>query len=799
VLGNNLNRGWTFFNVNDEATKTVVNLPHDAMQTEKRIPRLKHGAASGYFPGGKYVYTKTLFGEQDFADKTVVLEFEGIYIKSRVYLNGEDIGGRIYGYSNFYVDLTDKLRIGQENEIKVIVDNTQTPNSRWYSGSGIYRDVCLFVGNKHHIELDGVRVVTKSVNPAVLSIEVKAVKTASMEIITEILQDGRPVATGKGEQCEIPIADARLWDVDHPNLCDVRVMLIENGTLIDEAWVRTGIRKLEWNATQGLLVNGQSVKLRGGCIHHDNGPLGACSFKKAELRKVEILKQAGFNAIRSAHNPAGKALLEACDELGMYVMNETFDMWKLKKTDYDYALYFDAEWEKDVASMVMASRNHPSVIMYSIGNEIPDTGLPSGAEISRKLSGLCKQLDPTRPTTNAISLMLAGMGAMGAVLNKSQTSPEDVVNPYREDPKANVAGSLLVNVLVTMAPLLTKVFSSTKRAEKVARGSFEALDIVGYNYAEHAYQKHHEWNPERVMVGSETFPHLIARNWKRVETMPFVIGDFMWTGWDYLGETGVGLPLYGQRRGPFNKPYPCVSAGCGAVDMTGFIDAQGIYAAVVWNIYKKPYIGVRPVNHTGEKVFFGMWRGTDAVNSWSWKGQEDRHAEIEVFSIGDTVELIQDGQSLGKHKLNDFKAKFKTIYQPGELVAISYDVSGKEIARSSLKTAAQETVLTVAPEEAAVQADGQDLAYISVHITDSAGITKMLDERTVTVEVDGAGTLAAVGSGNPVTEETFTGSSYTTYQGRMIAIVRSNGKKGTIKVKVSSLGLESKEITLEAR
>jgi beta-galactosidase len=447
----------------------------------------------------------------------------------------------------------------------------------------------------------------------------------------------------------------------------------------------------------------------------------------------------------------------------------------------------------------MTSLNHPSGIMYSIGNEIIEVGSPEGDEISEKLHSLCKRLDPTRPTTNCVNLMLVGLGSGVFPQEKTATTPEDVVDPYREEPDARASGSLFVNIMVTVVPMLGEVFGRLKKVARVSQPCFDTVDVAGYNYGEAAYRKHHRWYPDRVMVSSETFPRRIAGNWRRVEAMPFLIGDFMWTGWDYLGEAGVGVPLYGQRLGGFTKPYPCISAGCGSVDLTGFVDAQGVYAAVVWGQYGQPYIGVRPVNHTGEKVFFGQWRGTDAVNSWSWTGMAGRKAEIEVYSIGAAVELLQDGTSLGKRKLTACKATFKTTYRPGELVAISTDAQGREIARSALKTAAEETVLSVLPEETVIRADGQDLAYIAVHVTDPAGITKMLDERTITVEVEGAGMLAAVGSGNPRTEEAFTGSSFTSYQGRMIAIVRSTGEPGEIRVRVSAPGLASREVTLEAQ
>lgn len=335
------NIGWTFCNAKTPEDKRSVNLPHDAMLTEKRLPGIKNGAATGFFPGGKYIYTKKLFGAEEYRSKSVLLEFEGIYMKSKVYLNQEEIGGRIYGYSNFYVDLTDRIKIGEENEIKVIADNTQTPNSRWYSGSGIYREVKLITGDKKHIETDGVRIITKSIDPAVLKISVDTTEEAkNCDIVTVVLWKSQVVASGSGANCSITVPDAKLWDEEHPNLYEVHVLLKDKDQIVDEHTVRTGIRMLEWNSEKGLLVNGKSVKLRGGCIHHDNGPLGACNFAKAELRKASILKKAGYNAVRYSHNPASKAFLDACDQVGLYVMDESFDQWKMKKSDYDYGLYF---------------------------------------------------------------------------------------------------------------------------------------------------------------------------------------------------------------------------------------------------------------------------------------------------------------------------------------------------------------------------------------------------------------------------------------------------------------------------
>lgn len=800
MLRTNFNKNWTFKNLSRDGIEQIVNLPHDAMQTEKRIPKMKNGSATGYYPGGKYMYTKTLFGEEDYLGKTVLLEFEGIYMKSRILLNNEEIGGWVYGYTDFIVDLTGRLRIGQDNEINVIVDNSQTPNSRWYSGSGIYRNVNLLLGNRSFIRPNGVKIITRSVKPAVLQVDIEAVNAHNMEITTEIIRDGKVVAVAVGANCQIQVPDVLLWDAENPNLYDVRIQLLDHGKPIDEAHERIGIRKLEWNPQNGLVINGNMVKLRGGCIHNDNGPLGAATFSKSEFRRIKILKEAGFNAIRCAHNPASRALLDACDELGMYVMEESFDSWFAKKSDYDYTLYFYDNWAKDLEAMVRKDYNHPSVIMYAIGNEIMESSLTEGIKYTKDMVEFCHRLDDSRPVINCVNLLGNVLMSKGmSALNKTQTSKDDVVDPYREVADSKASGSAFVNMMITLMPFLNKHLANPKRSAKATEGTFAEVDIAGYNYGSHTYSKHLEQYPDRIIVGSETFPQDIADNWNLVSKDSRIIGDFMWTAWDYLGEAGVGYPLYGVKRGAFSKPYPVVSGGCGAIDMTGFIDTPAYNAAIVWGVYQKPYIGVRPLNHAGEKYFFGQWRGTDAVNSWSWTGMAGRQAEIEVYSIGKSLELFQDGRSLGRKPLTNFLAKYTTVYQPGTLMAVSYDEDDKEIGRSILQSAGNETILTVIAEDQSIKADGEDLAYINVAITDKNGIVKMLTDHQVKIRVEGAGHLAAVGSGNPATTEDFTGDKYTTYNGRMIAIVRSSGQLGKITVTAEVDGLPSQSIFIEAK
>lgn len=782
-----LNRGWYFWKDGKERIKQAVDIPHDAMLTEERVPDLENGNASGFYPGGKYVYTKNIYGDAEYENKKILIEFEGVYMNSSVFLNGEKIGGWVYGYTNFYVDLTDRLKIGRDNELKVIADNSQTPNSRWYSGSGIYRDVNLYIGEKEYVVPDGVRVTTVSYSPATIRVEVETVREEGTEVICEIYDGSIKKAEAQGNSFEIEIPDAKLWSAEEPNLYVLRASLVKEGKTVDMEEIKFGIRTLAWDADNGFQVNGKTVKLKGGCIHHDNGPLGACSYYKAEYRRVKKLKELGFNAIRYSHNPTGRMFLEICDALGMYVLDETFDQWKLPQSAHDYAQYFDAEWQKDVRALVKKDYSHPSVIMYCVGNEITDTGLPHGALICQAISGLFKELDKSRPTTIANNVLLSVMAKKMAEKKAQEESKEE-----------KTVGSQDVNNVLTLLPKIMASITAQNQ-EALLHDVFQHVDIVGYNYGESWYAGTHEMVPDRVMLSSETFPCRIGENWKRVLENPYLIGDFMWTAWDYLGEAGVGLPFYGSSQAPFSKEYPCLTAGCGSVDLTGYVESQGYYTSIVFGEYEKPYIAVRPVNHSGEEYTVGRWRLTDAVNSWTWLGCEGKTADIEVYSKGNEIELFQDGVSLGRKSLELCRASFQTTYQPGVLEAISFDVAGAEIAREYLVSASGEKQITIIPEEREIRADGQDLAYINIQITDGDRIPWMMEDQKLSVTVEGAGKLLALGSGNPETVEKFSDTSYTTYHGRLLAIVQATEKDGDIRIQVCGEGLQRTEAVLYAR
>ena len=698
---------------------------------------------------------------------------------SSVYLNGEKLGGWIYGYTDFFVDLSGKLKIGEENILRVVADNSRTPNSRWYTGSGIYRDVWLWTGNTSCILPDGIRVKTLSIKPAVADISIAVENAEGCEIVFAVYDGESRVVSGSGSQAQLEIADAKLWDAEHPHLYTIRAELKRDGAVIDSDEARFGLRTLVWDAQKGFQINGSTVKLRGGCIHHDHGLLGAAYNSKAERRRVRRMKEMGFNAIRCAHNPFSRDFMDICDELGMYVLEESFDQWKIPQSDFDYALHFDTEWKKDIEALVRICYNHPSVIMYCSGNEIPDTGLPHGAIISKAIADLMKTLDDTRPVMLAINSMLSMMAAKMA--------------EQKEKAKENV-GSQEVNDIVTLLPKI-RANITADNLEPLLAGCLAPVDIVGYNYGENLYEGIHRIAPDRIILSSETFPSRLGGDWKLAMNNNHIIGNFMWSAWDYLGEAGVGLPIYGTTQAPFTKAYPALTGACACFDITGFADSQAYYTAVLWGAYQKPYIGVRPVDHAGEEYTIGLWRLTDAVNSWTWPGQEGKVADIEIYAPGTCVELIQNGVSLGKQPIENCRAFFKAEYRTGSLEAVCFDESENELARNVLSTAKDDEQLTVVAEDASIQAGGEDICFVNIAITDAAGTVKMLRDRKIRVQVEG-GELLAVGSGNPESTERFDAGAYTSYHGRVTAIV-AGYEAGKLRVTASADGLPDASVEIE--
>ena len=730
-----------------------VRLPHDAMISEKRNAKASDGG-HGYFPGGIYTYEKRFTAPAEWENKKVLIEFEGVYRNCTVSLNGREIGGHRYGYTTFTLPLDD-LKSGEENTLTVVADNSQLPNSRWYSGSGIYRPVWVYVGDEQRIEYRGVRITTVSVDPAVVRVEINATADAAVEI----LENGTVLA-GRSGSGEISIPDAELWSDTSPKLYTCRVTVGRD--VVEEKF---GIREIRWSS-KGLFINGKETLLRGGCLHHDNGILGAACYDESEWRRVRILKEAGFNAIRSAHNPCSRAMLEACDFYGMYMMDESFDMWYNRKTKNDYGLDFEAHWAEDTSEMVLRDYNHPSVILYSIGNEVAEPGEAKGLDFGKKQIDLIHRLDATRPVTCGLNLMVMKRAAKGQGIYVDGEQKTGGKQQADEDKVKN--GSLIFNIMASFVGSGMNRAGNSPKVDAIATPIIDALDIAGYNYASGRYPLEGKLHPERIIVGSETFPQDIFRNWEQVKRLPYLLGDFMWTCWDYLGEAGIGAWSYTGGM-PFNRPYPWVLGGAGVIDITGKPDGSCRYASTVWGLEKAPRIAVKPVNHPGVRPGKSSWRGTNAIESWAWSGCDGNKAEIEVYSDAPFVELMLGGRSLGKKKTREDQAIFRTRYTPQVLTAVSYDADGKELARSSLAPAYGKLSLCLTPEKS-----DSEIVYIPVEITGENGVVESNADRKLTVTVEG-GELLAFGSANPCHEEQYHTGSFTTYYGRALAVVRAEG------------------------
>ncbi|MEV1067112.1 glycoside hydrolase family 2 TIM barrel-domain containing protein [Streptomyces sp. NPDC050263] len=788
-----------------------VTLPHDAMITRDRDPQLPNGAWAAYYPGGVYEYRKSFDLPESGLGKRVIFEFEGVYRDALIYVNGDYAGQRPSGYARFLVDVSDLVREGR-NEIRVEARNHQ--DGRWYTGAGVYRDVWMHVLEPVHLAVDGIRVRTPDIEPRLAVVEVEitvandSAATRTVEVRTEITDPvGRPVASSSTPVTVLPgepavsrlrhyVDDPALWNVDTPHLHTASVELYDNGRLSESRSVRFGIRRLQLNPVSGLRINGETVKLRGACVHHDNGVIGAATIARADERRVEILKEAGFNALRSSHNPMSTAMLDACDRLGMLVIDEAFDMWTSGKTDFGAALHFVEWWERDLESMIARGFNHPSVILYSIGNEIPETGTPLGGVWSRRLAEKVRSLDDTRFVTNGINGMLA---VMPDIVEMMQPKTE----PTHADPAPAVGddGPGINTLMSDLGDLMNGIGSSENVTRKTAE-SFGVLDVAGMNYLDSRYETDRELFPNRIILGTETFPTRIDRYWDLVERNTHVLGDFTWTGWDYLGEAGIGRVRYPDDEHPgepLSGPYPWLVAGCGDIDITGWRRPASYYREIVYGLRAAPYIAVQRPSRHGRRVETGPWAWSDSVASWSWGESQGRPVVVEVYSDADEVELLVNDRSIGRRPTGPdhrFRTSFDTLYAPGTVTAIAYR-DGVETGRFGLRSATGPMLLRALVDRAVIRADDSDLAYVEISLVDGEGNRFVEEEREVTVAVTGPGVLQGMGSGDPATEETFASATRRTYDGRVVAVVRPGGA-GEIGVTVTAAGCAPVEVVVDA-
>ncbi len=768
------NDGWACKKIGDTRERNLawepVIIPHDAVIGLSRDPQQLNGTKKAFFPNGQWEYIKVLDAPASWQDKTVALEFEGVQNHAQVFLNGNYVGGHANGYTEFTVCLDKYLKYGEKNLLRVLCKTGD--DSRWYTGAGIYRNVNLLLANKTHIANNSLRITILKADENLARLEITAkIHRKANEIQVEILKNGCVIARAAALGC-IEIENPTLWRVDDPQMYTCRVTLLNSGEAVDVSQQRFGIRTLSVSAQNGLRINGELVKLRGACIHHDNGVIGVATHRDAEYRRIRKLKEAGFNAIRSAHHPASRYLLDACDELGVLVMDEAFDCWHEGKSPDDYAQDFDKNWQEDLIAMVDKDYNHPSVIMYSIGNEISDLANASGVETCRELADFVKKLDPTRFTTvavNGLLLLMAKIDQATMLEGKVQEEPKKDINETM---------SSLDDVMVRI--------NNTPAMDAVTGGAFSAVDIAGYNYMHNRYAPDLEKFPDRVIVGSETYMKYIGEMWNRIENHNNVIGDFTWTGWDYLGETGIGLSSYAARdyHQGFYKGYPCISACCGDIDITGFRLPQSYYREIVFGLRKEPYIAVQNPEHLGETEYKSTWGWGDVLCSWSFDDIEGKALAVDVYGKGE-AELFLNGRSLGKQDCGrDFRCQFQVPYEKGVLEAVT------EGGQFRICSAGEETVLALQAESQEAKPGG--LVFVNLAITDGAGIVKVQQDASITLDVTG-GKLLGFGNGDPETTEGFCTNTHKTHRGRAFAVILAD-RPGTITIRASALEYEANTI-----
>jgi len=742
----------------EAGVKSIRVGPFDPGQSEG-------GASTGHVLGGVGWYRKHFKLTPADNGKCVVVRFDGVYMNADFWINGQHLGNHPYGYTSFEFDLTPYLKpAGEENVIAVRVRN-EGKNSRWYSGSGIFRHTWLTVTDSIRVPTWGVFVTTPEVSKEKAIVKIASEVRNDGGVETDVVVRAR-VLNPKGKTVQtsesklrlgsnetrtveqlIEVRSPKLWSPDSPDLYSATIEIVAAGKTLDTTSTRFGIRKIEVDAENGFRLNGQMLKLKGGCMHHDNGLLGSATIDRAEERRVELMKANGFNAIRTSHNPPSPAFLDACDRLGILVIDEAFDCWNEGKNGQDYHLYFKDWSERDIASMVRRDRNHPSVVIWSIGNEIPDQ---FRAEATAKmLREAVLSHDSTRPITQAIC------SDWGNVLrNWNQLS--DI--------------------------------------------AFSHLDIGGYNYLPDKYETDHARNPQRVMMATESYPKDFFDYWSLVEKHPYIIGDFVWTAMDYFGESGIGHSTPSNEQDSFLMPWPWHDAWCGDIDVCGFKKPQSYYRDVVWR-RSQIEMAVHTPLPDGVHDNVSGWGWPDETRSWNWAGREGKPLQVAVYSRCDSVRLELNGKVIGEKPVSaatKLTARFDVPYEPGELRAVGL-INGKAVANVSLRTAGEPKEIRLIADRSTIRADRNDLSYVTVEVVDQNGLVVPTAAIPVRFTISGAGELAATGSSAPNDDSSFHAPLRKTYQGRALAILRPMGDAGKITLKAEADGLKPATIVIRTR
>lgn len=782
----NFDANWKFHPgdvTNAESEKTddnnwrILDLPHDWSiedlpgQSDSIIgpftTKSIGATATGYTVGGIGWYRKH-FKLNNIKNKEVNIYFDGVYMNSDVYINGHHLGNHPYGYTPFSYDIAPYLKSSGEENILAVRARNEGKNSRWYSGSGIYRHVWLTVTPLMHIAPWGVYITTPDVSDKLAKISIKTklinngTNAGNATIRTSIFDAKNQILSNTSNQVNIGITNSasqndeeiaqtfqvphpKLWSPETPYLYHAVSELSVNGKAIDKVTNSFGIRSIEITADKGFLLNGKRILLRGGCMHHDNGPLGAATIDRAEIRRVQLLKSFGYNAVRTSHNPPSQQFLDACDSVGIIVIDEAFDQWERPKNPDDYHLYFDTCWQKDISSMVLRDRNHPAVVFWSIGNEINERADATGLAIAKKLGDEVKKFDPTRFVTEAICHFWDHPG-------------------YKWDTSA---------------------------------AAFALLDVGGYNYKLEEYESDHAQYPARIMMGTESFPLQAFENWQQVEKHPYVIGDFVWTAMDYMGETGIGHTGLDSTPGFQLQKFPWFNAWCGDIDLIGGKKPQSYYRDVVWGFSKMEMLVHTPIPE-GHKEAVSAWGWPDELPSYNFAGSEGKTLQVHVYTKYPTVRLQLNGITIGEENASEetkLTATFHIVYQPGTLKAIGLQ-NGVAVDSVVLQTAGEPAIIRLTADRNALHANANDLSYITAEIVDAHG--RLVPDAILSLDfsIKGAGEIIATANANPSDMESFQQPKHKTFRGKCLLIVRPKGNGGKITVTASGKGLKSTEAVI---
>lgn len=761
----------------DDASWRLLDLPHDwsiePLSNQKPdsvvgpFSRASVGGfATGQTVGGEGWYRKTFTIPQEDAGKRHELYFEGIYNQSEIWVNGRRAYHNAYGYTSFRFDITPYCQpAGQENVVAVRVIN-EGQNSRWYTGSGIYRHVWLLRTSASYIDDWGTFIRTNDVknNQADISLTANLirgkVKGGKCQVNVEVLsptgkimaQEKQIVQFANRDTLEVKftfkVGKPQLWSVETPTLHTVRISLWNGKEKLDEYSLPFGIRTVRFSAEKGFELNGVPMKLKGGCVHHDNGLLGAAAFDRAEERKIELLKKNGFNAVRGSHNPMSESFMSACDRLGMLVVDEAFDQWRGKKNPQDYHLYFD-EWSaKDIRALVLRDRNHPSVVMWSIGNEIRERITNEGRETAGYLKNEILKYDSTRPIT-------AG------------------VNKHWDKERKN------------MLPL---------------DNAFYHLDVAGYNYMWRFYEEEHAKFPQRVMFGSESVATEASQNWDKVEKLPYVVGDFIWTAMDYLGESGLGNSIEVNPEENVHQfmGWPWFNGWCGDLDLIGVKKPQSYYRDILWRERSISMAVEMPVTQ-GKIRKVSFWGWPEESLSWTFPGMENRTMKVNVYSRAPKVRLYLNNVVVGeKESYELYKASFEVAYQAGELKAVELEGS-KEGASFTLQTYGKPAALRLLADKTTLAANGQDLSYVLVELVDDKGNVILDANNKIHIVHNGNGKIAGSGNASPTDMASFGSLQPSLFKGRAMVILRAGYQPGKATLTVSSEGVQGVSAAIQAK